>query len=280
MSQTTPDPAPAPGEPVELAALERGAGAAVTLIHGGIFHSGPTWARQIGPLATEGYRVLAVDRRGYGRSPHVAPPPGERISVSLQAADVWHTLDLREAQASHLVGISYGALVALEAALARPEACTSLTLVEPGLLAWLADDPDFAPWLRRWRELEAVGASGAPTEEWLGEFLSLIDPQMAKDLAPGSPAFGVLERALPHEWEEESAATYQPDPAALEALGVPTVVITGAESEPAPHAIADLVAERIPGASQAEIDRAGHAVQAEQPDAFNRLLLGFLALHP
>lgn len=265
-------------DPIELAAIERGAGPVVTLIHGGIFHSGPTWARQIGPLAAEGYRVLAVDRRGYGRSSRAPGPSGERISVALQAADVWHTLDLREAPASHLVGISYGALVALEAALARPAACRSLTLVEPGLLAWLADDPDYAPWLRRWRELEATGASGAPPEEWLGEFLSLIDPQMARDLAPGSPAYGVLEKALPHEWEEESPSTYEPDPDALAALRVPTLIVTGADSEPAPHAIAELMAERIPGAAQAEIEGAGHALQAEQPDAFNRLLLGFLAL--
>lgn len=264
--------------PVELAAIERGAGPAVTLIHGGIFHSGPTWARQIGPLAAEGYRVLAVDRRGYGRSPDAPAPGGGRISVALQAADVWHTLELREASCSHLVGISYGALVALEAAIARPSACSSLTLVEPGLVSWLAEDPDYAPWLRRWRELEATGASGAPPEEWLGEFLSLIDPQMARDLAPGSPAYALVQRALPHEWQEESASTYDPDPGALAALGVPTLIVTGADSEPAPHAIAQLMAERIPGAAQAEIEGAGHALQAEQPDAFNRLLLGFLAL--
>src|SRR5258708_6505867 len=124
---------------VELAAIERGAGPAVTLIHGGIFHSGPAWAKTIGPLVQDGYRVIAVDRRGYGRSPE-----GDRddVPVRLQAADVSTTLDLREVAASHVVGVSYGALVALELALRQPERVSSLTLIEPTIFAWLKDDPD------------------------------------------------------------------------------------------------------------------------------------------
>src|SRR2546427_11142751 len=103
---------------VELAAIERGAGPAVTLIHGGVFHSGPAWARTIGPLVQAGYRVIAVDRRGYGRSPAGGT---DQIPVSLQARDVAATLDLREGEASHVAGVSFGALVGLELALVRPE---------------------------------------------------------------------------------------------------------------------------------------------------------------
>src|ERR1700737_1673265 len=93
--------------PLELAAIERGAGPAVTLIHGGVFHSGPAWARTIGPLVQGGYRVIAVARRGYGRSPE---GDTDKISVRLQAGDVATTLDLREVASSHVVGVSYGAL--------------------------------------------------------------------------------------------------------------------------------------------------------------------------
>src|SRR6266545_8209070 len=64
--------------PIELAAIDRGAGPAVALVHGGVFHSGPCWARTIGPLVEEGYRVIAVDRRGYGRSPD---GDGDPVSV-------------------------------------------------------------------------------------------------------------------------------------------------------------------------------------------------------
>ena len=66
---------------VELAAIERGAGPAVTLVHGGVFHSGPAWARTIGALVQSDYRVIAVDRRGYGRS-----PPGDGWAKSVSAA--------------------------------------------------------------------------------------------------------------------------------------------------------------------------------------------------
>ena len=48
---------------VELAAIERGAGPAVTLIHGGVFHSGPAWAKTIGPLVQAGYQSDPANTR-------------------------------------------------------------------------------------------------------------------------------------------------------------------------------------------------------------------------
>jgi len=176
--------------PLELAAIERGAGPAVTLIHGGVFHSGPAWAKTIGPLVQGGYRVIAVDRRGYGRSP---PGATDAIAVSLQARDVATTLDLRDVEASHLVGVSYGALVALELALAQPKRVLSLTLIEPTIFSWLKGDPDYAPWIHRFTELESLGTAGTPHHVWLEPWLSLIDPAMARDLRPGSPAWPLVE---------------------------------------------------------------------------------------
>src|SRR2546425_11320518 len=96
---------------IELAAIDRGAGDAVALVHGGAFYSGPAWARSIGPLVEAGYRVIAVDRRGYGRSPG---GDAEVVPVWLQAEDLAATLSLREVEATHVVGVSYGALVSLE----------------------------------------------------------------------------------------------------------------------------------------------------------------------
>ena len=259
---------------VELAAIERGAGPAVTLIHGGVFHSGPAWARTIGPLVQAGYRVIAVDRRGYGRSP---AGDTDQIPVSLQARDVAATLELREVEASHVAGVSYGALVALELALAQPERVLSLTLIEPTIFSWLKGDPDYAPWIHRFTELESLGIAGTPHHVWLEPWLSLMDPAMARSLRPGSPAWPLVERALHCQWREEPVSSYRPDEDLLDALAVPTLIVNGADSEPALREVGELLAERLPSARHVEMAGAGHQVHAQCAGAFNQLLGAFLA---
>jgi pimeloyl-ACP methyl ester carboxylesterase len=262
---------------VELAAIERGAGPAVTLIHGGVFHSGPAWARTIGPLVQAGYRVIAVDRRGYGRSP---AGDTDQISVNLQARDVATTLQLREVEASHVAGVSYGALVALELALARPELVLSLTLVEPTIFSWLKGDPDYAPWISRFTELESLGIAGTPHHVWLEPWLSLIDPAMARSLRPGSPAWPLVERALDCQWREEPVSAYRPDEDRLDALAIPTLIVNGADSEPPLREVGELLAERLPSAQHVEMAGAGHQLHAQCAGAFNQLLEAFLARNP
>lgn len=261
---------------VELAAIDRGTGAAVVLVHGGAFHGGPTWAKTMGPLLSAGYRVLALDRRGYGRS---APGDAPVIPMALQAEDLVATLDLREVTAAHLVGVSYGALVCLETALAHPDRVLSLTLIEPVLFGWLREDPDYAEWVDHFDTLQAQAMAGAPYEEWLEDWLGLIDPAMGRDLRPGAPAWALVRRALEHQWQEEGPSTYQPDPDRLARLDVPTLIVNGSESEPALRAVADLLTERIAGAIHAEVADAGHQLHIDQSEAFNRLLALFLAGH-
>jgi pimeloyl-ACP methyl ester carboxylesterase len=259
---------------VELAAIERGAGSPVTLIHGGVFHSGPAWAKTIGPLVQGGYRVIAVDRRGYGRSP---AGDSDHVPVSLQARDVAQTLDLREVEATHVAGVSYGALVGLELALAQPERVLSLTLVEPTIFSWLKGDPDYAPWIHRFTELESLGVAGTPHHVWLEPWLSLIDPAMARELRPGSPAWPLVERALACQWREECVSSYRPDEDLLDALTVPTLILNGGDSEPALREVGELLAERLPSAQHVEMAGAGHQLHAHNAAAFNQLLGTFLA---
>jgi lipase len=259
---------------VELAAIERGAGPPVTLIHGGVFHSGPAWAKTIGPLVQEGYRVIAVDRRGYGRSP---PGEADQVPVRLQARDVARTLDLREVGASHVAGVSYGALVGLELALASPERVLSLTLIEPTIFSWLKGDPDYAPWIHRFTELESLGVAGTPHHVWLEPWLSLIDPAMARGLRPGSPSWPLVERALQWQWREECISSYRPDDDLLDAFAVPTLILNGGDSEPALREVGELLAERIPSAQHVELPGAGHQLHSQSAGAFNELLRRFLA---
>jgi pimeloyl-ACP methyl ester carboxylesterase len=98
-------------------------GEPVLFVHGSMAAGPETWQDQQ-PLA-DGRRLLLVDRRGYGDS-----PAGDG-DFERDAADVAELLD----GGAHLVGNSYGGLVALLAAARRPDAVRSLAVIEPPALA-------------------------------------------------------------------------------------------------------------------------------------------------
>ncbi|HLF69477.1 MAG TPA: alpha/beta fold hydrolase, partial [Actinomycetota bacterium] len=230
-------------DPIELAAIERGAGDPVALVHGGVFHSGPAWAQSIGALAGAGYRVIAVDRRGHG---HSDAGDADFIPVHLHADDLRLTLELRDAKNVHLVGVSYGALVCLEFALSWPDRVSSMTLVEPALFAWVADDPDMGVWLERFDEIAASAAAGAPMTEWVPRWLMLIDSKMAKEITPDSPSWSLIRKQGPLIFKEEPGWRYRPDRGLIRNLFVPTLVLNGDQSEPPVQMIGEMLAEDLP----------------------------------
>ena len=104
-----------------LEVLVSGVGPRVILVHGSVSNGPLTWAEQK-PLA-ERFRLEVINRRGYGKS----PPPAVRQDFEEDARDIAALLG----DGAHLVGHSYGALGALIAAAARPQAVRSLTINEP-----------------------------------------------------------------------------------------------------------------------------------------------------
>ena len=101
---------------------EWGDGARVVLVHGSMAAGRETWHDQR-PLA-DNHQLVVLDRRSYGDS-----PDGDG-DFERDAGDVAELLD----GGAHLVGNSYGGVVALLAAGLRPESVRSLTVVEPPAL--------------------------------------------------------------------------------------------------------------------------------------------------
>ena len=97
-----------------------GSGTPVVLVHGSLATGAEEWDAQR-PLAEEGFRLLVVDRRGYGQSPAA---DGEDYLVD--ADDIAELMG----DGAHLVGHSYGGLGVMVAAARRPEATKSLTVLE------------------------------------------------------------------------------------------------------------------------------------------------------
>ena len=107
-----------------------GEGEAAVLVHGSFGRGETTWREQR-PLA-DSFRLLLVDRRGFGGSPAEG-----RVDFARDAEDVAQLLD----ENVHLVGHSYGGVVSLLAAARRPEAVRSLTVIEPPALGLVRDNP-------------------------------------------------------------------------------------------------------------------------------------------
>lgn len=263
-------------DPIELAAIDRGAGDPVALVHGGVIHSGPAWAKSLGPLIDAGYRVVAVDRRGHGRSPKGDADP---VSVHVHADDLRLTLELRDIQRAHLVGVSYGAIVCLEFARSWPDRVISLTLVEPSLLTLLDGDPDYREWLESFAEVERMAREGAALEEWFPKWLNLIDGRMARATTPSHPTWSLVERHAHLVFQEEPGWKYRLGDEDLSSIEVPVLVINGDLSEPPMQAIGEILASKSPNATHARVKGGGHDLHARKPEAFNALLIDFLTKH-
>ena len=105
---------------------EVGSGPVILAIHGagGGFDQGLALA---GPFATSGYRVIAVSRFGYLRTPAPVHP-----SIALQADAHACLLDALGVKSAAVIGVSAGAPSALEFALRHPARCAALVLQVPG----------------------------------------------------------------------------------------------------------------------------------------------------
>lgn len=233
-----------------------GDGPRVVLVHGIILGGRYAWLGQR-PLS-ERWTLLAPDRPGHGDTPADGPQDFER-DAELVAGQL---LD----EPTHLVGASYGGIVAALAAARRPAGVRSLTLVEPPAWALVPDDPEVVAYGRHRPLPQDDGADPRETLravfEYLGIDLPLPDPLPAP-LEQGARA---LVRAR-HPGEAELPL------ADLARAGFPSLVVTGGHNH-AFEAVGDALAEGL-GAERAIVPGAGHLV----PDTgapFNARLEAFL----
>ena len=108
---------------VSLHVTEQGAGPAVLFCHG-FPDTSYTWRRQMQAIASAGYRAIAPDMRGYGRSS--APADASLYTPLYTAGDLVGLLDALSIASAVLVGHDWGAAHAWNAALMRPDRFTAV----------------------------------------------------------------------------------------------------------------------------------------------------------
>jgi pimeloyl-ACP methyl ester carboxylesterase len=221
----------------------RGEGTPVILAHGSLATGSEEWEAQE-PLADEGFRLLVVDRRGYGRS-----PPAQGEDFLRDAEDIAALMD----GGAHLVGHSYGGLGVLAAAARRPEATLSLAVMEPAAITVGQDDPAARALTQRVRE---VWDLDLPDRAWMERFLEAVgsDPEeLPPELLDAAlPLVPVMRRGRLPSGADLPLAD-------LAAAPFPKLVISGGH-DPGFEAICDHLATEI-GASRAVIEGAGHEIQ-------------------
>lgn len=247
--------------------LEAGPGPTLLLVHGFPF-DGRMWEPQADSLRGR-YQLLIPDLPGFGRSvPSESPPSIEDYALSLVAL-----LDTVEIRRAVLCGFSMGGYVALAFAARFPERLAGLVLADTRAGA----DPEEVraarteTALRVLREGPGFLADTMP-EKLLSQTTLESGPGLVgrvRTLMRDQPRQGVAAALL--------AMRDRPDRTAeLARIARPTLVLCGAEDGVTPPAEMRTMAEAIPGARYAQIPGAGHLSNLENPEAFNRLVAGFL----
>ncbi len=259
----------APG-PVPLAFQELGAGPPVLVLHG-LLGQGRNWASLARRLA-QGRRVLLVDLRNHGRSPHHPV-----MSYPAMAADLEALLDRHGLARAALVGHSMGGKAAMVFALARPERVARLVVVDVAPVDY-GPRPDFERYLRamlaidparytRRAEVEAALSQVAPDPRIRAFLASNLDVREGR--LAWLPNLPVLLEALPVI--AGFPGELPPAPASL-----PVLAIRGARSDYVRAEHEPTFRRLFPALRLETVADAGHWVHADAPTAVLALLEGFL----
>ncbi|OFV84433.1 MAG: hypothetical protein A2W26_07470 [Acidobacteria bacterium RBG_16_64_8] len=238
----------------------------VTLSHALATHLG-MWEPQRAALESR-YRVLRYDTRGHGGSDAPAGP----YSFPLLVDDFRALLDAVGVERTHFVGISMGGMIGQWIALTHPARLWSLALCDTSACT----SPEAAViWDERiaLAGREGMAAHVEPSiERWftprfVEEHPEVVDPVRAMVRATDSRGYTACAAAL----KEHDALSR------LWEIEIPTLVMVGEDDPGTPVAAAKAIRDRIRGSELVVLKSASHLSNIEQPEEFNRELLGFLS---
>jgi len=240
-----------------------GGGVPLVLMHAAT-GSVRAWEHQTAAFARAGYRVIAFDRRGWGRT---IPVPDAAPGTA--ADDLIALMDYLHVERFHLVGTAAGGFVTFDAALSFPSRLRSIVVANS---IGGVQDESFVELGRRLRPPEFTA--------------------MPPELREVSPSYRAANRDGTKRWVELEKLSRPPGPAApaqplknkmtfaaLERITVPVLLLTGDADMFAPPPVLKMFAAHITQAEPVIVPEAGHSTYWEQPEVFNRVVLEFIGKH-
>jgi 3-oxoadipate enol-lactonase len=254
---------------VDLRVEEIGEGPPLLLIMG-LGASLETWVAQRDAFAAR-HRVILFDNRGAGES-EAPPPPWSVVDMAADAVGVLDALGIRRA---HVLGVSMGGMIAQEMAIRWPKRVDRLVVA----VSFGRPDPLRRAFLlfRRWARLQGADL----VQEGVANLPWLIAPRVLNDaerLEQILAVVGAMPMMVPEAYSHQVDAILEHDTVSrLHHVRSRTLVLAAAEDVLTPIFFSEEIAAAIPDARLTVLPRGGHAVQIEEPHAFNAAVLDFLA---
>jgi len=242
-----------------------GTGEPLLLIHG---HGSSTqdWALQVDYFAQH-YQVITFDVRGFGRSSKPSGP----YSIRLFAEDTAALLQGLKVISAHIVGISMGGMIAFELALGFPHLVKSLVIVnsypEMRLETWQER-------LALWRRFLMVDLLGMRKTGIILSRVLFIKPEQES-----------LRTVFIEHWAKNDKRAYRESLKAIVNWDVEArlgeiqcpVLVVASDEDYLPFEEKQAYTAKLPNAKLVVIEDARHAVTAERPEQFNKIVEEFLA---
>jgi pimeloyl-ACP methyl ester carboxylesterase len=261
----------------ELEYEVRGVGEPVILVHGA--HIADAFAPLLAePALTERYRLILYHRRGFAGSTHAEDP----LSIAQQAADCRALMQQLGVPCAHVVGHSYGGVIALQLALDAPEAVHSLAVLEPALFM-VPSASQFmdamGPVLQMYEAGNKAGAVDRFLQTVVGpEYRSVLDrvlPGAFAQAVADADTFFRIELPALEQWSFTQAEAGR--------ITQPILAVLGADSHtlwPGWVEGHHLVQAWLPQTEAFVLQGATHGLQLIDPQSMAAGLADFFARHP
>ncbi len=248
-----------------------GSGHPLLLIHGGL-GSLRMWDAQV-PAFARHYRVIRFDSRGFGRT------ETEDVEFS-DRADAAAVLDHVGARSAFLIGQSRGGMIALDFILEYPDRADALISVASGVGGYSAELPEgrtapaFDEMERLWEAKKWADLAELETKVWVdgwGQPPTRVDPDVRRTVYDW-----ILTNYRAEKIEGKPQPLVPPAAQRLADVLVPALVMVGGADEARGVVAGRHLAASVSGARLIEFEGVAHMIQLEEPERFERLVLGFL----
>jgi pimeloyl-ACP methyl ester carboxylesterase len=252
-----------------------GSGSPIILIHGS-FGDRRFWDLQFFELSGK-HKVIRYDVRGFGKS--LLPKPGESYKDTDDLNALMNFLHIGKA---HICGLSMGSIIAIDFALAHPEKCLSLIPAGPRV----AGDGDDHYKTHSADSIRAIIAKTVDILKTNGikeatDYLWTGDHAMGKSVLSSVTKDGLLKMGYQYSWwrylnNNIREFAFPDGIKMLHNIQIPTLIITAEYDLELCKEIADIIVKEIPNAKLISLKKAGHIMNMDQPEEFNKQVSSFI----